>query len=520
MKKKWMKMVSVLLACCMMVSALAGCGSSSTDTESGSSSSDSEEIVELAVLFPILGSAPDDLDEVEEAVNEITESEIGVHITFVTASLSDAESEVTRMAAAGEQMDVLYALGVSSYINAGLVTPLNDLLDEYGEDIKEVLGGLLDAYQISGETYRLYSNSRYAEQYGVNFRTDILEKYGLSLDEGEYLTYEILDEWFATIKEGEGSSFYMFAMNGTSQVTSFASNLGAMTAVDTLGSDIYTGVFTDYDTDDYTIQNLFETEAFEEYQYWMNRWYEAGYVHPDAATITDSGQELMLTGNYLGYIGGAGIGMAEENTTNLGFDITTYLFEDSTCIVSAQYTNGWCISSTSENQEAAMKFLNLMYTNQDLINLIAIGIEGEHYVLTDDEGIVTYPDGVDASTVTYTGPIAVGVGDGSLQYRFAPYTSEILAELQEFNDEVVSLTSDTYDFNVSKAFGYVFDQTNVKSECSALSDVLTEYAGAILYGTQDPDTLISELNDALYAAGLSTVLEENQSQLDAWLAEQ
>ena len=41
----------------------------------------------------------------------------------------------------------------------------------------------------------------------------------------------------------------------------------------------------------------------------------------------------------------------------------------------------------------------------------------------------------------------------------------------------------------------------------------------VCFGILDPDTAIKEMNDAMYAAGLQTVIDEKQKQLDAWLAE-
>lgn len=44
----------------------------------------------------------------------------------------------------------------------------------------------------------------------------------------------------------------------------------------------------------------------------------------------------------------------------------------------------WVVPKTSTNPEAAMKFLELMYTDEDIINLLAIGIEGRDYVVSAD----------------------------------------------------------------------------------------------------------------------------------------
>ena len=61
----------------------------------------------------------------------------------------------------------------------------------------------------------------------------------------------------------------------------------------------------------------------------------------------------------------------------------------------------WTIPENSAYPEKAMQFLNLLYSDPDIINLLAYGIEGEDYVVHDD-GRISYPDGVDATNVGYS----------------------------------------------------------------------------------------------------------------------
>lgn len=514
MKKKWMKLLCAVLTCCLLVSALAGCGSSSSgSSESGDDSASTDEIVEITFLYPTMGSTPDDLEEVEAAINEISEAEIGVSVTLLPVSVADMQSEVTRMAASGESLDLLICLGTGqTFVNSGLLMSLDDLLEEYGEGVEEALGTVLTGGQYAGATYYIPANSRYATESGMFFRQDILDKYGLSLEEGETLTYEILDEWFAIIKEGEGDNFYMFSNVGSS-----ATLAQGFCYPDTLGGQLYTGVLTDYEDDgNYTVENFYESEAFLEFAEWMHKWYEAGYINPDSATMTDSQVELMMTGNYLGSFGDTSVGMDAEYTTSYGYDMVSYTMYESTVVMSNYSSPSLAISSTSENPEAAMKFINLMYTNEEIVNLFQNGIEGVHYVLTDEEGIITYPDGVDATTTGYASQGAM-YGNQNLKYWWSPSTSEDRDELIEFNEEIASGEG---DYRISKAFGYAFNTDEVSTEVAAISDVIAEYLGVIEFGTQDPDEAIPALNAALEAAGLSTVIEANQAQLDEWVAAQ
>lgn len=45
----------------------------------------------------------------------------------------------------------------------------------------------------------------------------------------------------------------------------------------------------------------------------------------------------------------------------------------------------WTIPNSAKEPEAAMAFLNLMFTDKDLSNILTWGIEGRDYVVVDGE---------------------------------------------------------------------------------------------------------------------------------------
>ena len=64
----------------------------------------------------------------------------------------------------------------------------------------------------------------------------------------------------------------------------------------------------------------------------------------------------------------------------------------------------------------------------------------------------------------------------------------------------------------------IFLEENGKK--TAVDAVVSQYTGLVACGTQDPETLLPEFNQALEAAGINDIIEENQRQLDEWLAAQ
>ena len=58
----------------------------------------------------------------------------------------------------------------------------------------------------------------------------------------------------------------------------------------------------------------------------------------------------------------------------------------------------------------------------------------------------------------------------------------------------------------------------MRNEIVALTNVFEQYAYPLMCGSVDVDSTLEEFNRALYDAGLQAVMDEKQTQLDAWIA--
>ena len=68
--------------------------------------------------------------------------------------------------------------------------------------------------------------------------------------------------------------------------------------------------------------------------------------------------------------------------------------------------------------------------------------------------------------------------------------------------------------------GFIFDATPVRTQLTAVSNVIQQYFPGIQCGSVDPATAIPEFEKALSDAGYDEILAAKQEQLDAWLAQQ
>lgn len=108
--------------------------------------------------------------------------------------------------------------------------------------------------------------------------------------------------------------------------------------------------------------------------------------------------------------------------------------------------------------EAALKFLNLTYTDKDIVNLLIYGIEGRDYIMNDD-GTVSYPEGEDSTTVPYTAQLSCGtLGNFFIMYPTAGTDPASLEWEQKQNEEA----------KTSPAMGFTFDSSKLNTQYTAV----------------------------------------------------
>ena len=202
-------------------------------------------------------------------------------------------------------------------------------------------------------------------------------------------------------------------------------------------------------------------------------------------------------------------GQAEQITTATGVDVDSIKLVQPYINTSDVNGIGFAISATSKHPEAAMKFLNEMYTNPDVVNLLAWGIEGTHYEVQDD-GTIDFPEGLDAATTTYGLNMDWFFGNQFLTYIWGKGRDTTIYSRLEANNK---------NAQFSPVMGFSYDSTPVSTEIAALTNVKNQYLPGLACGSLNPETELPKFLQALEDAGLQKVIDEKQAQLDAWIAE-
>ena len=253
----------------------------------------------------------------------------------------------------------------------------------------------------------------------------------------------------------------------------------------------------------------FVADEFKKLCEYAYEWNQAGYVLEDATTTQETHLTYMQNNRTAGFFIKGEEGQAEQITTGTGVEVECIKILKPYIKTTDVNSIGFAISPTSEHPEAAMKFLNEMYTNPDVVNLLDWGIEGVHYEKQDD-GTIDFPEGVDANTTTYGLNMDWFFGNQFLSYIWGKgRDTTIYSRLEENNK----------NSEFSPVMGFSFDSTAVSSEVAAITNVINQYLPGLSCGSLNPDTEMDAFLEALDDAGMQTVIEEKQKQLDAWKAE-
>lgn len=507
MRAVFKRYLTLFIALLMMMTIIGGCGGSSGESQSEGTQSNSTQAneppkeIEMVLMNAGAGSSKD-VELVQNEINNYILDKINVKVKLSVVALSNYAQQMTLMLSGREPLDLMVVQGnqIASYASRNQIIPLDELLDKYGSGINEALGSYAKSGSINGNIYAVPTLRSLSLGFGLIMRKDLVEKY--KIDTNNLKSLQDMTPVFEKIKNGEGKSFYPLIPNMPT-----VTFMDKYITVDRL--DDGNGVLLDYGLKDTKVVFYEETEEYKQLVSLFHEWYKSGYVLKDIATSQENYGSLMKAGQGFAYFNNIKPGILLSAKNNTGYDCVDLRFIDYFATTTQVNSICWGIAQNSESPEAAMKFLNLMYSDPKVVTLLTWGIEGTHYVYTDDKKHVTYPQGIDAKTSGWA--LTAGWEMGN----------QFLTPVWENDPEDLWQQQKTADDNAKKslALGFTFDNTKVKNEITAITNVRNQYKPLIENGAVDPSSgILQEYIGKLKSAGMDKVIAEKQAQLDAWLA--
>ncbi|MFD0696156.1 ABC transporter substrate-binding protein [Paenibacillus sp. GCM10027628] len=458
----------------------------------------------MVMVFPI-GVVPKDLPEVQDTMNAYLKKKINATIELRPIDQSVWLDKTNLMFLSNEQFDLMFT---SSWLYLGQevakqqIIPLDDLLGRYGHDITNILDPTYSENgRVKGSIYGVMTNKEFASTKGIVMRKDLVDKYNIDLSTVHEL--EDFEPIWKKIKDNEPGMVPLQVKYDRSPLT-VLNGYGKFDMLDSSGGP---GVI-DRESKELKVINLYETQTYLKYAKTMHSWYKSGYINKDGSTTRQDEFEAVKAGKAFAYAQSIKPGFDTQESRNTGFPMVTVELTKPYTTTGDVTSAMFAIPRTSRDPERAMMFLNLLYTDKYLLNLLDWGIEGKHYVKKADN-LIDYPPGETAKTIGYNLNLPWMFGNQLNSYIWPSDDPNLWEKYRIFNQSA----------DKSLALGFVFNPDMVKNEVIACGNVLLQYAGALNSGEYDPEQILPALLQALKGAGAEKVIEEKQRQLDAWAAE-
>lgn len=381
----------------------------------------------------------------------------------------------------------------------GQIRELSGLIDSYGNNIKAVLEKDMVKVSSVGEfVYGVPIEREYFLDTAIMMRKDLVEKY--NIDTSNIHSLEDCEDAFRIIQKNEPK---MKILLGNKDTGLFGNILyGVDMMLDGYGVLENGGQSTN-------VVNLYECDQFVNLVKTAHDFYEKGYVDKEILTSTDTISTVMQAGNGFAYLSSWKPSVEAEQTAVMGRDMIAVKIQDCDAFNSSDLVSwlSWGIAENSENPEKAMQVLDCLYNNEELVNLLDWGQKDVDYrVIDEDNGIIAYPEGMDAVTTGYHLSQYWELPMKYDHYIWEGYSREDMDEERKLDKTVMS----------SNAVGFMYNFSELTDEITALNDIKRAYLPLIVSGVADPEKILPEFNQKLYEAGLQKVMDEKQRQFNEW----
>ncbi|MCR4655399.1 MAG: hypothetical protein K5770_04120, partial [Lachnospiraceae bacterium] len=263
------RILNLILLSFMAVMTLSGCG--------GPLGYDPDGAVKLRVVTYDNGNMPLDAKEVIEAANEVSKEKIGV-IVELEFQPSD---KLNLMMASGEYYDMVFT---SSWLNkfdknasAGLYYDITELVREETPELYESVGEYWDCAKLNGRIFGVPTLKDMGAEDMFRLNADYFEgEKGMEIP--ERMAFADIEPYLRAYKEDHPES-YPLAMDK-------AGLAGFMNFLERIVDPVVVIPYDDPDGDgSVKAIPLWECDELMNRYRLLHKWYKAGYIHPDAATI-------------------------------------------------------------------------------------------------------------------------------------------------------------------------------------------------------------------------------------------
>lgn len=508
MLKQTKKFVSTFLTLGLLsTTVLAACGSGNSDKGAASSSPSSPAASGAASAAPadlkpvdltwyFAGNPQADVASVEAEMNKILKEKLNVTLHLKAIDWGNFDQKMQLVNASGEEYDLAFTSSwANNYfvnVSKGAFVPLDDLLPQYAPNIMSTIPEVgWEAVKVNGKIYSVPNYQIWAMTNGLAIQKEIADKYGF--DPSTVKKYEDLEPLLEAVKTNH-PELVPYENDKSGKFGNSTVHYG----FETISGGV--GVIRIAD-ESLQVVNMYETDEYKSLLKLMRDWYQKGYFRKDAATLADTSGDRKAGKPVVVNEGNVKPGGEAEMAVALGGrEVVNVKLSEPYLLTTSIIATLTGISKTSKNPERALMFLDLLYSDKELFNLLAHGIEGKHYTKLDEHTVE---------------PITEGGYNPNSDWEFGNQFNSFYRKGQQPGtwEETIKINETA---KASPLLGFSFDPTPVKTEIAQVSTVTTQYVPLLETGSVDPEQGLAEMLKKLKAAGADKIVAEQQKQIDAW----
>jgi putative aldouronate transport system substrate-binding protein len=505
--RKFKSTLALVLCLVMVCMTLAACGSKRVEFFDEDTSAVPADSYEINWYFFDYAGGQKDKGSVEKEINAYLKDKINATVKLNILDQGTYSDKMNAKMAAGEYYDMCFvanwSLSYKTTAKSGAWLALDDYLDTYLPQTVEQIGMdvMENARCEDGHIYAIPNLKEFAENRGWAYRTDIMEKYNINMEDyvvkgatteetaaNCYKSFDLLRPILDTIRENEPDMQYPLDWDSTRTPTCFLGTEGHGGSA-TIFEHLYPGKVVD----------LYQTEEYRGAVSISRKLYTDGYIRKDINTASDFIDRLK-EGKTAVYAEFLKPGKTAELTSTYGVPLSQV---DVTPITMSNGTGTGsmlAVSATSKNPARVLRFIELLNTDQYLNNLINYGIEGKHYKKINDNTIeVIKGAGYSLSDSRWM------MGNVFLNYLTPDESPTKVQELKDFNAKAVK----------PQQYGFTANMEAFDTVKTGLNTIKSEYQ--LVLGAEDPLPLIDELEKRLAENGQEEYTAEVQKQFDEFL---
>ena len=508
-RKAGFSMVTVLVIAAML---LAGCGTNNvqapgtneaeTQTQaSGTVQQSNAEILNCRYVTP--GSGYRDSDYMEGVISKKMQADgVNVKLQFSYIPWDVWEQKVNLLLSTGEEFDLIHTMengypNTSSLVGKGAIVQLDELIDKYGENIKNVVPDYCwTQATMNGKIYSIPAN--WIEQANVlgwiSVRKDLLDKYNLEIP-------KTLDELISTAEtlQKELPEKYYCTIHGLSIINGFLFRTFASYPFYLKDGEEIAMIDKDGN-----VKSWLESEEFKKQCEFFRKLYTKGLISPDILSMkNDDITNLKNNGKFLFHLERMFSTIPTLKANVPEAELTGFMLnpEKGTIRMNA-FLNCNTVPSSSQHPEAAIKFLNWAYGSQENMDLLVLGEKDKYW---KDAGEKRY------QPVKETDPDYSfdwwQIGDIKFQ-RFPTNASE---------EQIKYEGTPAENAQNFIGMGFNFDSTPVKVEYANCIAEMQNSIYPLKFGVVDYDKEFAGALKRMKAAGLDKIIEEYGRQFSEFM---